>query len=312
MISGVLFTIAACLCWSLVFVIPSFMKEFHPLEIALGRFFIYGFISVLFIITKKRILFSRKYLGNWKKGFYLASLSSMVCYTATICNMIYTGPMIATLVFAMSPICISLIGNWHKKEYPFKNLVIPLSLMILGVFLANFKGGDASDFSSITFLIGLFFGIIGLGSWSWFAVANSHFLKQNKNLASGDWALILGTCTFIQVILIGSLFFTFSETRDKYYTFSSEIQNFVLFSVLLGTVSTWVALFFWNHGSRKIPISLSGQLMIFEIIFAIILLSFFENKMPSIAELLGIILMIFGVLTGFKKIKPMPAIETDF
>ena len=120
MISGILFTIAACFCWALVFVIPGFLTGFHPLEIALGRFFIYGLISFLFLITKKRDLFSKKHLDSWKKAFYLALFSSIICYTGTVCNMRYTGPTLATLVFAMSPICIALLGNWHKKEYPFR------------------------------------------------------------------------------------------------------------------------------------------------------------------------------------------------
>ena len=156
----------------------------------------------------------------------------------------------------------------------------------------------------------MFFGLIGLGSWSWFAVANSHFLKQNKELSSGNWALMLGTCTLFHVLLIGSLLFTFSESRDKYYTFSTEMQHFTLASLLLGIISTWVALFFWNHGSRRIPISLSGQLMIFEILFALILIYFLESKIPSLTEFGGIVLMISGVLIGFKTFKAPDTIET--
>ncbi len=303
MISGILFTIAACFCWGLVFVVPSFLKGFHPLEIALGRFFIYGLISFLFVVIKKRELFSKKYLGYWKKAAYLSLFSSILCYTGTVCNMKYAGPTIATLVFAMSPICISLVGNWHKKEYPFQKLYLPLALMVAGIFLAKFKGIEDTESSFGFYLLGLSFGLIGLASWTWFAVANSHFLKQNKDLRIEDWSLMLGTATLFQVLLVGSLLFTVLEPQDKYHTFSPEVQKFLLLSVLMGVMSTWLALFFWNQGSKRIPISLAGQLMIFEIIFALFLIYFLEQKFPIFTEFGGIVLMISGVLIGFKQLK---------
>ena len=304
MISGILFTIAACFFWGLVFVIPSFLRGFHPLEIALGRFFIYGLFSFLILLLTKRELFSKKHASYWKKAAYLSLFSSVLCYTATVCNMQYAGPTIATLVFAMSPICISLVGNWHKKEYPFQKLYLPLALMVIGIFLAKFKGFESDPESSLWLsLLGIFFGLVGLASWTWFAVANSHFLKQNKELSVNNWALMLGTCTLVQVLLVGTILFAFLGTKEKYFIFSPELQNFILFSFILGTVSTLLSLFLWNHGSKRIPISLAGQLMIFEIIFALILIYFVEQKLPTLMELGGIVFMISGVLIGFKKLK---------
>ncbi len=304
MISGIFFTIAACFCWGLVFVTPSFLQGFHPLEIALGRFFVYGLISFLFLLLKKRELFSIKYLDHWKKAAYLSLFSSVLCYMGTVYNMQYSGPTIATLLFAMSPICISLVGNWHKKEYPFQKLFLPLALMVAGILLAKFKGIDATPDNSLgLFLLGMFFGLVGLASWTWFAVANSHFLKENKDVSIDNWALMLGSCTLFQVILVGSLLFALLETRESYYTFSPEIQSFVLLSFITGTVSTLLALFLWNHGSKRIPISLAGQLMIFEVIFALILIYFVEKKLPTSLELGGIMLMILGVFIGFRQLK---------
>ena len=234
MLSGILLTIAACFCWGLVFVIPSFVKNFHPLEIALGRYFVYGFLSFSLILIKNRKLFSKTYLSYWKKASYLAFFSTILCYTGTVFNMQYAGATAATLVFAMSPICITLAGNWHKKEYPFRKLIFPLLLMIIGIFLAEAKGNNSIERSSLLlYMLGLFLGLFGLASWTWFAVANSHFMKQNKDLPVSSWALMMGTSTFFHVLLIGTVFFIFSENRDKYYSFSSEIQTFILTSLLL-------------------------------------------------------------------------------
>ncbi len=302
MVTGILFTIAACFCWGLVFVVPSFLENFHPFEIALGRFFIYGLISLVFILIKKRDLFSKKHLNHWKKASYFSLFSTLVCYTGTVFNMQYAGPTIATLVFAMVPITIALAGNWHKKEYPSQKLFIPLSLMVVGIFLAKFKGIDDPTTPFLNYFIGLFFGLLGLASWTWFAVANSHFLKQNKDLSVNNWGLMLGTSTFFHVLVFGAIFLFSSENHEKFHTFSVENQTFAVASVILGTLSTWLAFFLWNQGSKRLPISMTGQLMISEIIFALLLIYIFEKSVPTIAELSGILFMISGVFLGFKKL----------
>ena len=107
MLFGVLFALAACFCWGLVFVVPSFLDSFHPIEIALGRFFVYGLISFALLLLTRRHLISKEHKQHWKKAALSALISTIVCYTGTVCNMQYAGPTIATLVLAMSPICIS-------------------------------------------------------------------------------------------------------------------------------------------------------------------------------------------------------------
>lgn len=302
MITGVLFTAAACFCWSLVFVIPSFLENFQPLEIALGRFFIYGLISFSFLALKRRELFAKKYTLYWKKASYLSLLSTVICYTGTVLNMKYAGPAVATLVFATVPIFIALGGNLHKKEFPSQKLFLPLSLILFGVFFAKFKGIDDS-LSISSFLLGLFFGLIGLISWTWFAVENAHFLKQNKEISITDWSLILGTATFFHVIVIGTAFILFSEESSKYLTFTPEIQKFLFLSIILGSFCTWLAFFLWNKGGKMLPISLTGQLMVFEIIFALFLIYSLEGTWPGPMEWTGVFLMLAGVFLGFKKLQ---------
>lgn len=308
-LAGIFFTIAACLCWSLVFVAPSFVENFHPVEISLGRFLVYGLLSFSIVLIRKRHFFSRTYLPLWRKSILFAFASSILCYTGTIMNMRYSGYTTATLLFAMSPICIAIAGNLHKKECSFRKLYLSLTIMAVGIFLAKFKGGgDGPEGSSALFyLMGLFFGLIGLLSWTGFAVLNSDFLKRNQQISPTDWGLILGTSTLFQVLLIAPPIFYFSGNLAKYPFFGLEIQTFLGVCLLLGSISTYLALFFWNLGAKKIPISLSGQLMVFEILFALALIYWAEHRPPSLLELGGIGLMLAGIMIGFKGLKPAPS-----
>ena len=300
MTSGLIFAIAACFCWSLVFIVPSFITGFNPLEIALGRFFVYGLLCFCYLLLKKRNLFSSMYLNYWKTAFILSFFSTVLCYTAVVLNVQYAGPTLATLIFSMTPITIPLAGNFYKKEVSFYKFIIPLSLTILGIFLAKFHSLEKNPPSLILYSFGIFSGLIGVASWTFFSVINADFLKKNKDLSLTNWFLMLGSSTFFLVLLLSAISFPFLTNPEKYFTYSPDLHSFLGFSLLLGTVSTALPFYFWMQGSKRLPISLAGQLMVFEIIFALVLIYCLHGKAFSFAEISGILLMIMGVFVGFK------------
>jgi drug/metabolite transporter (DMT)-like permease len=303
MLTGILCAIAACACWALVFVVPEFLVGFHAVEISLVRFLFYGFISFSCIITTKRRLFSKKHLPDWKTASFLALISTILSYTGTVYNVQFSGSTIATLVFGMAPITIALAGNWHKKEYPLQRLLLPLALMILGIFLAKFKGFNTQSESVAPYLLGIFLGLIGLSCWTWFVVANSSYIKEHENLSVSDWALMLGTSTFFLCIVIGAFLPIFAGVRERFSTFTIELKDFLIAGLLLGSIGTWLALFLWNYAAKKIPISIAGQLAILETVFALIYIFIIERRLPSLPEFGGIFFMISGILLGFKLFK---------
>lgn len=275
MISAVFYVIMACFFWSLVFVVPSFIQEFSPIEIALSRFFFYGLISFLVVLLKKRHFFSKAYLPSWKKAALFSLLSTVLCYTGAVYNITYAGPTIATLLFSMVPITITLAGNWHQKECSFKKLFFPLGLMTLGIILTKFSSLESTSESFSLFLLGITCGLLGITSWTAYTVLNSNFLKNQKALSLNEWSLMMGTATFFLVLLISSFLAPFFTEWNRYIPSNSFIQ-FLGLTFLLGSLSTWVSFFLWNHGSKKLPVSLTGQLMIFEVLFALFLIYFFE------------------------------------
>ena len=133
-IASVLF---ACLCWGLVFILPSFISEFNPIEIALGRFFFYGLVSFGWLLFNKRYLLTKPYIGIWKKAAWLGLLSTILCYSGMVFGMQYASPAATALIYAMSPITIALVGNYRKREFAYSQFLVPSILMMIGVVLAN-------------------------------------------------------------------------------------------------------------------------------------------------------------------------------
>jgi drug/metabolite transporter (DMT)-like permease len=307
MFKGALFVILACLCWGLVFVIPKLIVGFGPIEISLGRFFCYGLVSAALLLIKKRSLFARTYAFAWKKALWLAFISTLISYTSLVFAVHYAQPAAAALIFGMSPITIALYGNWVKKEHDNKQFFLPGLLMLSGIALTNLNAFAFEGSSLGLYLIGLFCAFLSLATWTWYTIANFHFLGKNKEIVPGDWVIMQGVAT-LALVLFSSLALAFFHLDvDKYFTFTPELKTFFIGSLVLGTLSSWVAFYFWSCGNLRLPISLASQLTIFEMIFGLFFSYLAEKRWPLPSEAAGIALMLVGVLVAFKTLKKLTA-----
>jgi drug/metabolite transporter (DMT)-like permease len=309
MFIGTLYLLAACLCWSGVFVIPEFLVGFTPLEISLGRFFFFGLTSIILILTKRRDLFRRDYLSIWKKAFIFGFISNIACYTFTVFCIQYANSATAALLFGAVPIIVALCGNLRRKEYPFRIFLFPFLIMGLGILISNREAFLWEGKSLASYLGGLLSGFMGVSCWIWYVLVCFDFMEKNTKIKSTDWVMMLGSSVFCQVLLVALGFFWVLDDVSKYFSFTRDLQYFLGGSVVLGVISSWLALYFWTQGNLRLPISLVGQLAIFELVFGLILIYCVQGRAPSFMETTGIVLMITGVLKGFHSLKNSPVRE---
>lgn len=303
MIVGVLFILTACLGWSLVFIIPEFLQGFSPLEISVGRFFFFGLISLIFLITKKRKLLDKSYISTWKKALFLGFLSTIGCYTATVFCIKYASPAVTTLLFGMVPIFVALCGNFRKREYPFRCFLVPCLAMGAGIVFANIEAFCLGDVHIPFYFLGIFCGIIGIVFWIWYVLVTFDFMEKNKHISSTDWVIMIGVSTFFLVIVTAVALICTTDVLSKFTALTDEVHNFFMGTVVLGTICSWGSLYLWTQGNLRLPISLAGQLAIFELVFGLLLIYSVEKHWPLPLEILGIVLMVVGVLFGFKALE---------
>lgn len=171
----------------------------------------------------------------------------------------------------------------------------------LPAFQENAESGSISSY-----LWGLGSGFIALAVWTWYAVANSNFLKRHPHIAPSHWCSIVGIGTFFWVLVIISLSFLFpfsSGYIEKYSTFTPELHNFVWGSLILGVVCSWLAFTLWNKASSLLPMSLAGQMLIFETIFGLLFVYILEQRMPFLLEMGGIACMLLGIFFSLQLVK---------
>ena len=111
----------------------------------------------------------------------------------------------------------------------------------------------------------------------------------------------MGLANLVWVILLGMIFFLVykgTPTLDKYLSFNEPLQRFLLGSMTLGFLCSWVGGFFWNKASRALSMALAGQLLIFETIFGLLFVYCITKEMPPFLECCGIILLLIAVSYG--------------
>lgn len=298
MFKGIISILVATLCWGFIFVIPMFMEGFDPIEVTLGRFFSFGLISLIVLILNKRYLLQRAYAKHWIKAFWYGFISSLVCYSGMVFCMRYTSPSISALIYGISPIIIALLGNWQKREYRYRDFFFPAMLTVIGITLTNLKAFETSTVSLPLYAFGFVCGFIGLFSWTWYAVRNAKYQEENPGLPVLDWIVMLGVAILCLVISIAVPMAVFKPDLSHFIC-----KEFLIGSFILGSVCSWLPFFLWNKGTLLVPISLAGQLTIFETIFGLLFIYMIESRLPSLFEFIGIVALFAGVLTAFKTLK---------
>jgi len=298
MIQGIAFALSACLFWGLIFIVPQFLENFSSVEVALGRYFFYAIISIT-IFARARLKGLCQY-GRpiWFKALYFSLASTMVYYTALVLALRCCAPAICALVLGTSPIAIAFYGNWKNKECSNRSLILPSVLILLGLVIINVPHIEATD-SISDYMLGLFCCLISLAAWSWYVVANSKFFQDNPHVSSNDWATLMGVSTLFWVVLCGSAFSLTGVVQvEKFLTLSPELTSYLIGCGILGLFCSWIGGFLWNKASHYLPVTLAGQMTIFETIFGLLFVYLIAQEVPPFMECVGILVLLGAVGYG--------------
>lgn len=224
-------------------------------------------------------------------------------YTCLVLALRYATPAITALIIGASPIVIAFYGNWRQKEVSFKSLIIPSILILVGLGCINIPQLQ-NEGSAAKLLWGVFCAFLSMAGWSWFVVANARFLKKNRNVDSGHWNDMIGATSIFNVFLLGSVatfFFDVPLQFERLQVWDSVFGRYILGCSILGIMCSWVASAFWNKSSFLLPITLTGQLSIFETVFGILFFYLIEWKFPLGLECAGIALFLAATVIGINR-----------
>ncbi len=85
-------------------------------------------------------------------------------------------------------------------------------------------------------------------------------------------------------------------TGAAFLTSGRDWTMFWIANSLLALGASMIGNHLWNIASRSVPVTLSGQLILFETLFALLYGFIYQHRMPRTLEIAAIVLLIPGVL----------------
>ncbi|MBB4101194.1 DMT family transporter [Sphingomonas kyeonggiensis] len=291
---GVLCGAAAGALWGLVFLAPELARAFGPLELTIGRYLAYGLLSAALLAPRWRTVSASIGGAEWRALGWLALSGNTLYYVLLASAVQLGGAAITALVIGFLPVLVTIAGSRAKDAVPLARLAPSLLLCAAGALCIGWQAlflpsarPVAAQFAGLACAIG------ALASWGAYAVYNNHMLARVKAVSSHDWSLLIGIATGAQslaLIPLALLLGTGSHGAGDWALFVAVSAGVAVFASIVGNA-------LWNRMSRLLPLTLSGQMITFETLFALLYAFAWEHRGPTMAEAFAFVLVVASVIT---------------
>jgi len=282
--------------WGVVFLAPKLVPEASPALMAAGRYLAYGLIAAALIAPRWKSLAKGLDARAWRGLLALSLLGNLIYYALLVVSVHYAGVAASALIVGMVPVVVTLWGLKDPGAAPLRRVAPPLILAVVAVVLigseALGRASGAESHGPWDAAIGLACAFAALISWSAFAVGNSRWLAKLSGVSAHDWSLLTGVVTGgLSILLIPVVLLTPGAVWDQ-----GQWLWFIAVSGGVAVCASIIGNAFWNQASRMMPLTMLGQMIIFETLFAFLYGYLWEQRWPTLIEVGAIVLMIVSVV----------------
>lgn len=274
--------------WGFVFLTPALTPGFTPLQLSAGRYLAYGLFAAILIAPSWRRLRARLRWREWRALIWL-SFAGNIFYYVCLAQAVHGGGIaMAALVIGFLPVAVSVVGSRDRGAVPLRRLLPSLLLSLAGLACIGWQTLAAGGHGSV---LGLLCAFGALTSWTLYAVGNSRSLARLDGVSSHEWSLLTGVVTGAAALLLAPSAFIIgagSHSAAQWLLFFAVVSGVALFCSVIGNG-------LWNVASRALPLSLTGQMIVFETIFATLYAFIWERRGPTAFEGAALTLLIAGV-----------------
>jgi drug/metabolite transporter (DMT)-like permease len=294
---GLLCGLVAGAFWGGVFLAPRLLAAFTPLQMTAGRYVCYGLASAALLAPAARGVMARMTLADWRDLAGLSLLGNIVYYVCLAVSVQIAGVVPASLIIGLLPVTITLVGARENGKgqgggVALRRLAAPLLLVAAGVACINVAAFQtAGDVGVGRLVLGLLAAVGALAVWTVYAVWNARRLAATPRFNSHEWSLLTGVVTGLLSLLLVIPAFVGGAPHVP--------AGWALFwgvSLAVALGASVIGNGLWNTASRLLPLSLSGQLIVFETLFALLYGFLHDARWPLPLETAAIVLMLAGVL----------------
>lgn len=282
---GIIAGIIAGAFWGLVFLAPELTRGFTPLQLSAGRYLAYGVIAAILVSRSWRSLFTRLGWHEWKALAWL-SFAGNIIYYYFLAKAVQTGGIaMASIVIGLLPVVITLVGSRDAGAVPLRKLLPSIVLSTAGLFCISWQHLQSSSPAGLLYASG------ALASWTAYAVGNSRWLARLRSVTPHEWSMLTGLVTGAEALLLAVPAFapgTPQHGTSEWLFFAAVVSSVALLCSIIGNG-------FWNYASRALPLTLTGQMIVFETLFAALYGFLWEARWPTLVEAMAMVLLVAGV-----------------
>ncbi|MGC4030052.1 MAG: DMT family transporter [Steroidobacteraceae bacterium] len=280
--------------WGLVFLAPALVHDFSPVLLTIGRYLCYGLIAAALVIPKWRSLAARLPKSQWRNLIWLAFTGNTLYYIL-LSSAVQTGGIAMTsLVIGFLPVAVTVIGSREHGAVALAKLLPSLLLCAAGALCIGWQAlATPGTGSTGRQVFGLLCAVGALASWTAFAVGNARCLAQLKQISAQEWSLLCGIVTGAQSLLLVPLALALETAVHS----GSEWARFGMVSMGVAVLASIFGNALWNRMSRLLPLTLVGQMILFETLFALLYAFVWEHRLPRGLEIMALALVTMSVLS---------------
>ena len=287
--------------WGMVFIVPELLAAFSPLEMAVGRYVAYGAIALLLMLPRLRNLVGRLDRSDYFALLRHALAGNIVYYMLLALGVKLAGVAPTSLIIGVLPIAVTLMGRHDHGAVPLRQLAMPLLVTGAGIACINidvFQHAAAAGTSLSNTVLGVVCATGALLCWSWYTLDNARYLKRNPHYSSAEWSALYGLSTGLIALVLGAMALAIFHGDVTGAGGAASGRDWTLFwtcNSLLALGASVIGNHLWNVASRRVPVTLSGQLILFETLFALLYRFIYKQQFPRPLEIAAIVLLIAGV-----------------
>lgn len=261
------------------------------MQLSAGRYLAYGMVAAVLVAPSWRRLTGLLSRREWWALVWLSFLGNILYYVF-LANAVQRGGVAMTsLVIGLLPVAVTLAGSRHAQvqgHAPLRRLLPSLALSVAGLGCIAWQTLSTGSIGSLT---GLLCAAGALVSWTVYAVHNSRWLGRLHGVTASEWSLLTGVVTGAEALVLvpASLAAATPHSAHAWLVFGGVVTSVAVLCSVVGNA-------LWNHASRVLPLALTGQMIVFETLFATLYGYLWEQRWPTLAEGAALALLVAGVV----------------
>ena len=294
--------VAAGALWGIIFVAPKMLPQFSPLALSAARYVLYGVLSLALALPMWRTLWRKTTRRDWGALLLLSLPGNLLYYLCVAGGVQRAGVAPVSLIVGLLPVTVTLAGAAEHGSLPLRRLALPLLMAVAGVVCIYLDAPALhADAGGSAYFIGLLMAAGALACWTVYAVCNARYLRKHPQFTSREWSLLTGIATGALSLALAVPAFLMPGMATAS---AQPASAWMLFWVINAGVALGASVLgnsLWNAASRKLPLTLSGQMIVFETVFALLYGFVYEGRLPHGLEVIAAVLLVSGVALAARR-----------